>query len=260
MKPKTLSLRVSAILTLVLLVFGYTGTATAQTEGFETLVLNGNRIGDALIVTPNYFGINPTQGTKALLLTTISTAGGHDSIAPQSGNNAALVTAIDDFLGVSLGSIRNNKPGAPINATGQEGSAFKLDLGFIPAGMVITFDYNFLTADLSGARDFAFYTLTGLAGETFTFADTLDATSATTGAGNPFNLQGSLFQTVTINITTAGNYTLGLGVMDATNFTGPSALLVDNIVVAVPEPSTIGLGIMGAALLVALRRRARKTS
>lgn len=262
MKLKTVSLRISVILAVGLLAFAFAGTSTAQTEGFETTTLNAtNSIGDALIVTPNYFGISPTEATHQLLLTTISTAGGHDPGPTQSGTNAASVTLVDDFLGVSIGSIRNNKPGAPVNATGQEGSAFKLDLGFIDAGMIVSFDYNFLTADLSGARDFAFVTLTGLPGETATFADVLDAGIASPDVipPNPFNLQSG-FQTFTFNITTAGNYTLGIGLMDATNFTGPSGLLIDNIVVAVPEPSTVGLGIVGAALLVALRRRARKNS
>jgi hypothetical protein len=258
MKTKTSALRTSLLLAVSFFLSPFGGTALAQSEGFETLMLNGNRIGDALIVTPTYFGISPTQGTHALLLTTISTAGGHDTVAPASGNNAALVTEMDDFLGISLGEIRNKKMDVP-QATGQEGSAFELDLGFIPAGMVITFDYNFLTAD-SQARDFAFYTLTGLAGETFTFADTFDVTSATTGAGNPFNLQIGTFQTVTIPITTAGNYVLGIGIADATNFAGQSGVLIDNILVVVPEPSTVGLGIAGAVLLVALRRHAKRNS
>ena len=63
-----------------------------------------------------------------------------------------------------------------------------------------------------------------------------------------------------INITTAGVYTLGIGVMDATTTDGPSALLLDNIAVIVPEPSTVGLGMAGAVLLIALRRVIKKTS
>jgi hypothetical protein len=45
--------------------------------------------------------------------------------------------------------------------------------------------------------------------------------------------------------------------MNATTTDGPSALLVDNISAgpaAIPEPSTVGLGVAGAVLLVALRR------
>jgi hypothetical protein len=47
--------------------------------------------------------------------------------------------------------------------------------------------------------------------------------------------------------------------MDATNTDGRSGLLIDNIQVNVPEPSTVGLGIAGAVLLVALRSRIKKT-
>ena len=49
--------------------------------------------------------------------------------------------------------------------------------------------------------------------------------------------------------------------MDATTGDNPSGLLVDNIVVTpVPEPTTVGFTLAGAALLVALRSRIRKTS
>jgi hypothetical protein len=47
--------------------------------------------------------------------------------------------------------------------------------------------------------------------------------------------------------------------MDAKDMDIASGLLVDNIsITAVPEPSTIGLGIAGAVLLVALRNRFKK--
>jgi hypothetical protein len=49
--------------------------------------------------------------------------------------------------------------------------------------------------------------------------------------------------------------------MDATTTDNPSGLLIDNIqVTAVPEPTTIGFSVAGAALLVALRKRIKRTS
>jgi hypothetical protein len=247
----------SALLTAGLL-FSFSATSNAiLIQGFETLTLDAtNSIGDASIRTPNYFGISPTEGTHELLLTTISTLGAHDPGPTQSGTNAAAVSAIATFLGVSTTNIRDGI------ATGQEGSAFQLSLGALNVGDVVTFSYDFLTNEVQpGAHnDFAFVTLTGISGNTPVVADTLSTLFATTGSGNPFTLETG-YHTYTINITTAGTYTLGIGVVDATTFDTTSALLVDNIsVTPVPEPSTVGLGIAGAALLVVLRSRIKKKS
>jgi hypothetical protein len=232
----------------------------ATVEGFESTTLNStNSIGDASIRTPNYFGINPTEGTHELLLTTISTAGSHDPGPTQSGTNAVSVSSLATFLGVATSSIRDG------TATGTEGSAFKLDLGTVTAGSTITFNYDFLTNDQTpeagGHNDFAFVTLTGNTGNTPVVADESTPQAPTTGANNPFVLE-TQYQTYTINITTTGNYVLGIGVVDATTTDTSSALLVDNISVnagaAVPEPSTIALVVAGAASCLALRRRIRK--
>jgi hypothetical protein len=49
--------------------------------------------------------------------------------------------------------------------------------------------------------------------------------------------------------------------MDATTADNSSGLLIDNIqVTPVPEPTTIGFSVAGAALLVALRKRIKRTS
>ena len=263
MKPSIAALEVPRVIAIAILLFLPTKiTQAATVEGFESTTLNSsNSIGDAGIRTPDYFGISPTEGTHELLLTTISTAGGHDPGPNQSGTNADTVGNIAAFLGVDSPNIRNTLPFPP--QTGQEGSAFKLELGFLTAGTVVTFDYNFLTTEPSDTlhRDFAFITLTGLLGNTPVVVDALNATFSTTGIGNPFNLE-THYLTYTINIVTDGTYTLGIGVMDATTTDNPSALLVDNISVAVapiPEPSTVSLGVAGAVLLIASRRRFKKT-
>jgi hypothetical protein len=230
----------------------------ATVEGFESTTLNStNSIGDASIRTPNYFGINPTEGTHELLLTTISTAGSHDPGPTQSGTNAVSVSNLATFLGVSTSNIKDGL------VAGQEGSAFQLSLGTLTAGSTITFNYDFLTNDFpppDGHNDFAFITLTGNTGNTPVVADELNPPKApTTGLGNPFVLE-TQYQTYTINITTTGTYTLGIGVVDGTTTDTSSALLVDNISVgtAVPEPSTIGLIVAGAVSCLAARRRMRK--
>ena len=69
------------------------------------------------------------------------------------------------------------------------------------------------------------------------------------------------YYTVSITITSAATYTLGIAVMDATTTDNQSGLLVDNIVVTpVPEPTTVAFSIAGASLLMALRRRIKKTA
>lgn len=235
---------------------GVHATSAALVEGFETTTLSAtNSIGDASIRTPSYFSINPTQGTHELLLTTIL-APAHDLGPNQSGSNAVSATAVAGFLGVTTASI---KDGA---VAGQEGSAFQLSLGTVTAGSTITFDYDFLTNDAAppdGHNDFAFITLTGLAGNTPVVADELSPTQVpTTDAGNPFVLE-THYLTYTINIATTGTYTLGIGVVDGTTTDNASALLVDNISInPVPEPSTIGLTFAGVALLAVVRRRLRK--
>jgi hypothetical protein len=49
--------------------------------------------------------------------------------------------------------------------------------------------------------------------------------------------------------------------MDATDTANPSGLLIDKIqVTPVPEPTTVAFSIAGASLLMALRRRIKKTA
>jgi hypothetical protein len=227
------------------------GTAKAVVvEGFESGSFSGSEAtrGDVGI-RGTYFNIAPTQGTKQMLMTTINNT--NDSPQTnQSGSDAVSVTTIASFLGVSTSSIRDG------TAAGQEGSAFTINLGTLTAGTTITLNYDFLTNELAPGQhnDFAFWELNS--GTIHVFSDTNSGLlGPTNGPGNPFALETG-YQTLTISITATANYTLGLGVMDATTTDTSSGLLIDNIqVVAVPEPTTFAFGIAGAALLVALRCR-----
>jgi hypothetical protein len=133
-------------------------------------------------------------------------------------------------------------------------------------GDVITFQYDFLTAedpaDEVPHQDFGFATLINSAGLLANYQILGHQTTATNSTGqSPFfnetGTSGNHFSTYTFNVTTAGTYTLGIGVMDAVTMDGPSALLVDNISVAsaVPEPGTIALAVIGTGLLGAVRAR-----
>ena len=224
-------------------------------EGFESGSFSGSEaISGDVGIRGTYFNIAPTQGTKQMLMTTINNT--NDSPQTnQSGTNAASVTTIASFLGVTTSSIRDG------TATGQEGSAFTINLGTLTAGTSVTLSYDFLTNEIQpGAHnDFAFWELNS--GTIHVFSDTNSGLlHPTTGVGNPFALETG-YQTLTINITATANYTLGLGVMDATTTDTSSGLLVDNIqVFPVPEPTTFAFCFAGAALLVALRSRILRRS
>jgi hypothetical protein len=246
--------RAGAVLTGVLLL-SLVGFAHATLiEGFESGAFSGSEATSGDVgIKGTYFTIAPSQGTKQMLMSTINNTN-DPGYTNQNGTNAASVVTIASFLGISTSSIHDNSA-----HPGVEGSAFTISLGALNVGDVVTFDYDFLTTEIQpGAHnDFAFWELNS--GAIHLFADTNSAfLHPTTGAGNPFALETG-YHTVSITITTAATYTLGIGVMDATTADNPSGLLIDNIVV-VPEPTTIAFSIAGAALMVALRRRIKKTS
>jgi hypothetical protein len=260
MKLSDSTFRLMAAMTGLLLMSIFGTAKAAVVEGFESGTFNGSEaaVGDAGITT-SFFGINATEGTHQLLLTTINNTHDEPGYSHQFADAVSNAT-LASFFGVSGSLIRDGA------AVSQEGSGFSIDLGTLTAGSTISFDWNFLTNEIQpdAHNDFSYYTLTGLSGVTV-IADTNSALlHPTSGAGNPFALETGYqtgFQTLTININTTGSYVLGLGVSDATTTDNPSGLLIDNLQVSpVPEPTTIGFSIAGAALLVALRSRIKRTS
>jgi hypothetical protein len=266
MKANFSALRILPVLIALSALASVGAAQAAVVEGFEStsLTQGSNAIGDASIQGV-YFTINPTQLTHQLLLTSINNAAGADPTPAnpqnQSGFNAvANVTTpggLADFFGVTANTIRNGTP------VGQEGSGFKMSLGALNVGDVVSFDYDFLTKETGSHADFGFALLQNTTASTNNYQVFSQASAAgtpTTGAGNPFNLETG-YHTFSFTITSAGNYSLGLGVADATDKTIASGALIDNISVtsaAVPEPSTIGLMIAGAVSLAAARRRFKK--
>ena len=256
MKLKIATFRATAVLTGVLLVSIFGIARAALVEGFESGTFSGSEatIGDASIKT-SYFSINAAEGTHQLLLTNINNTHDGPSYTNQSGSDAVSNASLATFFGVSSSLIRDGI------ATSQEGSGFTISLGTLTAGTTITFNYDFLTDEIPPGQhnDFAFYTLTGKSGVTVVADTNSLLLQPTTNGSNPFALETG-YQPFVINITTTGTYTLGLGVSDATTTDNPSGFLVDNLQVIVPEPSTVGLGMAGAVLLIALRRVIKKTS
>jgi hypothetical protein len=256
MKLNIANFRLMAVLTACLLISSYGVARATVVEGFESGSFNGSEssIGDTGITT-SFFGINATEGTHQMLMTTINNV--HDAPQTHVFSDAVPNSSIDSFFGLASTQPRDGQN------VSQEGSAFSINLGTLTAGTTISFDYDFLTNEIQpGAHnDFAYYLLLG-SSTVNVLADTNSAfLHPTTGAGNPFALETG-YHTATINITTTGTYTLGLGVSDAVTTDTSSGLLIDNIQVIspVPEPTTIAFSVAGAALLVALRRRIKRTS
>lgn len=253
--PSTWSVAAGAAIALLC-----TSGLRAQNEGFEPPFAPNasNAIGDVGL-RASYQGIDPTQGANQLLLTTINNiSDGASSGGPsnQSGTNAAASTSLATFLGVSTGTLRDG----PDNIA-QEGSAFRIELT-LQIGQIVTFDYQFITQEdffvTPFQGDFAFITLTlGGALQQYTVIDSADNANANTPDPGVFSFTPAGGQkTFTYIVTTAGTYTLGIGVADAATTDIPSGLLVDNITV-IPEPSTYALAFAGLGLLLGIQRMRR---
>lgn len=176
--------------------------------GFESGdFTNFTTIGDASIETAA-FGTPPTEGNFQALITT--------------GFSSVSDTALENFLGLSPGAIDNLGNG---NAT--EGSALELNTITVQAGDVVSFDWNFLTNEIAPENrlfnDFAFVSVT----PTF-LSELADTNSVIALSPTPF-FEETGYQTFEYKFTTAGTYTLGLGVVDVRDTLVDSGLLVDNL-------------------------------
>lgn len=223
------------------LLLAVTGTARAVViEGFEagTGTVSGNAITNTV-----YGPFLPTELTHQLLLSTAS--------------GTSTVASLESFLSLPAGTIRNT--GANRNAV--NGSAFERTNLTLSVGDVVSFNYVFMTSEGSNP-DFAFFSLlntsTGLLANYNSFSTITNATFLSSTPG--FSFDTGAYGTFSFTVTTAGIYTLGIGVANAlpNTITAPSGLLVDNLQVnAIPEPSTLALAGLGAFGLAAVIRRRR---
>ena len=178
----------------------------AVTNGsFETgNFKNWSTLGNTSIHTSTY-GATPTQGTYQALIT--------------NGSGSIADSALESFLGLSTGALDGMGNG---NAT--QGSAIKLPTMTVAAGTTLTFDWNFLTNEATPSNfynDFAFISINGLS----ELADTnIRFSLSPTGFS-----QETGYAQFSYTFTTAGTYTIGLGVVNTGDTTIDSALLVDNV-------------------------------
>lgn len=226
-------------------------SAAVLNGGFETGNFTGwETLGQTSIQTSAY-GSGPTEGTSQALLSTFCPA-----VENNRCNRDGNFLELTNFLNVNA---------LALTALGEvfEGSALQTTLS-VNAGDVLTFDWNFLTDSMDGDErglynDFAFVTLSGTVDE---LADTFSPLVGTLAATNFENQTG--FTTFSYTFTTAGTYTLGLGVVDVGDGANDSGLLVDNVLLSssstpkgVPEPTSV-LGVLAFGAFAAGWRRSHR--
>lgn len=189
------------------------------------------------------FGVNPDSGINQALLRT-------GDGAPAS----TLVADLANFLSVPVSAINSAAPNA------FNGSAIKQTITGVEVGQKLSFAWNYLTSEtINTPQDFAFWSVSPAVGTPGTPNATL--LGSTSAASQNFDggvfFKQSGYSTHTFTFNTAGDYTIGFGVVNAIDAAGPSALLIDSVSLsAVPEPTSLaGLSLLGVALAFRRRRR-----
>ncbi len=232
-----------SLLSLGSLLSAGSSSAAVLNGSFETGDFSGWQTFGRTSIETVEFGSSPTEGTQQALLDTVCP--GSEEICQDNANGLAA------FLGLEMADLDEIGQGEVF-----EGSAIKTSFT-VEAGDTLTFDWNFLTdsKEEEGFNDFAFVTLsaTVLADTYSTFPDSLiDLTK--------FQYQTG-YQTFSYTFTTAGTYTLGIGVTDVGDGAVESGLLIDDVVMSstppatdVPEPTSV-LGVLALGALGFASRR-----
>ncbi|WP_237228551.1 PEP-CTERM sorting domain-containing protein [Rubinisphaera sp. JC750] len=260
----------------------------------STFFLHGASVGYSAVVNGDF-----TSGSSNWTIVGSATIGLAPPITFGSGNSATIANfdgaANDAVLSAGLDITLGDLGGLGFGGIG-EGSAITQSIFLNPGTYTFSFDYQFLsnTPSLSFAlgddvpNDFAFVSVQedgGPFGDLQAFAkatgDDAPAVPSASANTNTALLGGELLETFRLpnaeqfsanyNITTAGNYLLGIGVTDvvSTNVPGVdqiinSALLVDNVSfssasgpASVPEPTSMALVVASFAGLGFRRWKSR---
>jgi hypothetical protein len=232
-------------------------SAARVVEGFESGDPAVSATGDAGPQT-TFEGEAAPQPTHQYLLTSLAGADA-DGQSNVSGNNAVSNATLQSFFFNDF------------SLTGLRGSGVLIPFTVVAGDTTLTLQYDFLSnqpLQTTPKNDFAFEGIfdstNGAVQSNLSFVSVNNPHVAFTafGAGPFFDHTG--YQTLTLNISglVPGNYNLGIGVEALAGGTNQhdSGILIDNIQVLVPEPSTVAFAIAGAALLVVLRSRIKRTS
>jgi hypothetical protein len=226
-------------------------------QGFESGDPAVTATGDASTVG-TFEGEAAPQGSNQFLLTSLIGTADQDGFTDVSGTAAVTNASLQSFFNHQLDS----------TLIGLRGSGVLIPFTVNPGETTLTLQYDFLSnqpLQTTQKNDFAFEAIfngTTLQGSVNKFATVTGSTFSLFGSG-PF-LDHTGYQTLSINISglAPGSYNLGIGVeaLSGGSNQHDSGLLIDNVQILVPEPSTVAFAIAGAALLVVLRSRIKRTS
>ena len=165
-----------------------------------------------------------------------------------SGNNpVAAGSPLETAVGLNPGDL--DDPNDPFFGAATEGSAITTNLN-VRKGDRLIFDWNFLTNDTFD--DYAFFVANGVV------TRLAEVTNANNGSSF-FDLETGT-RTFNYTFANAGNYQVGIGVVDIGDFNSTSALQINNAQTEpVPEPLTIlGTAVAGGFGVMLRRKRSKK--
>jgi len=205
--------------------------------GFETGDLTGWTLAGSGFATGSGIGVTPPEGSFQGYIET-------------TGNLTDPGMAVIASLGVPGSAILALGAGTPVNGTGLSQSVT------VSAGDTLSFDWDFLTDELSEPsmyNDFGFFTISSSA---FLLASRNSSTYDVTSPPPGFEGQTD-WMTQSYTFPSAGTYTIGFGVLNVGDPGYDSALLIDAVMIPVPEPASIVLLASGLSVFVLRQRRRR---
>jgi len=234
-----MSKKILLLITLCALVPARSSQGGVVNGGFEMGILTGWTLAGSGQATGSGIGVTPTEGIFQGYIET-------------TGNFTVSAPAVAASLGVTGPAISGLGAGVPVNGSGLSQNVI------VSAGDTLTFDWNFLTDELSESptfNDFGFFTISGAA---YLLASRNSSTYDLVSPPAGFDGQTD-WSTQTYTFPAAGAFTIGFGVFNVGDAGHNSVLLLDGISISVPEPSSLVLGIAGLVGigLVALRKKIR---
>jgi hypothetical protein len=220
-----MSLKIRLLIAVCAVIAPAVAHAAVVNGGFETGNLSDwTPIGSAK-ATGSGIGVTPTEGSFQGFIET-------------TGNFTATAPVVVASLGVSGPAIAGLGAGSPTNGSGMS------QVFTVTAGDMLSFDWNFLTDELDEAatfNDFGFFTISGTA---YLLASRNSSTFNTVSPPAGFDGQTD-WQSQSYTFASAGTYTLEFGVFNVGDSGHNSVLLLDAIMIPVPEPSSFALLAVG---------------